>query len=104
MRTFVKHIKHPLKPDRYVGTIAFVEDCGRVSFGFSQCHPTDTFSKKEGRNKALGRALAVNRKDIPERPVAYKLYRPDGSRYKVNPIQDALDEFLTNRVDVLVTA
>lgn len=103
MRTFVKHIRHPLKQDRYIGTIAIVQDGRYTGFGFSQCHPADTFSKKEGRNKALGRAVALNRSNIPTRPVALKLYRPDGSRYRVNPIQEALDEALQNLVEVVVT-
>jgi len=93
-RTIIKHVKHPFK-EQYMGTIAVIVPAdGCLRFGFAQCHPDDQFSKKAGRDKALGRARAVhfpkNKDGQDLRPVPVKFFNVDGSKYKVDVIGDEI--------------
>lgn len=59
MERMIQHVRHPLDRSKYIGTVAAVYRNGRIGVSFAQCHPSDHFSRKVGRDKATGRAVSL---------------------------------------------
>jgi len=87
MREYYRHVKHPYKPDQYVGTVCVLQgEGGDYQASFSQCNPVDQFSKHKGR--AIARARAEQ--GYQPKEVGLKSWNEDGSRFKLFPVTNAL--------------
>lgn len=93
-RAYIRHVRHPLNPSRYIATVAVVICGTEVKVGFSQCHPDDQFSKKDGKNRAVGRAYSltplVDKDGNPLKPVPFIFYETDGTKYRVDVVRTAM--------------
>lgn len=86
-RIFYRYVRHPLNHSQFIGTICLVQyEDGDFTHSFSQCHPTDQFSKKIGRSIALNRAL----NNFMPKEVGTKIFREDGTKFKKYPITNEI--------------
>ena len=92
----VMHVQHPFNLSQRIGTVVAMQSGTYIHMGFSQCHPNDQFTKKEGRDIACEAAwLGLEKVEVP-----FISYAPDGSKrrlYLVNETINILLERALNR-------
>lgn len=83
----IHHVHHPLTTLPYIGTVVACEEGGEIHIGFAQCSPKDHYSRKIGRDIAIGRMKANSG---PLCAVPFIRFRPDGSKERIDVIGNAI--------------